>query len=379
MNRFYPLSAPCIHESAYPILKRVLESEWVSAVSPVVRDFEQNLAERLGIKYVFATITGTAALHLAMLSLGIGEGDLVLVPDVTFIASGNAVKYSGADVVLVDCDRDLNISVKWVKHFLSKYCERKRGYLFCDGRRLKAILVVHVLGAPADLHSLLEICREEKLYLIEDATESLGSTLDDRPLGTFGDVGILSFNGNKIITTGQGGALITNRKKIYEKASYLGNQAKDDALYYIHGDIGYNYRMSALQAGLGISQLLSLPAHLIAKRRIRQCYERAFRGKKEFSLIPALRGRSNYWLNAVRCKGKSPKKWRDKMISKLNQKGIQTRPLWEALSRQRPYRDCLYVGKGISHEVVDSSLCLPSDVRLKEEDISSVIVPYLLG
>ncbi len=379
MQYLYPLNAPHIHRKAYSILKHVLESEWVSAVSPVVEDFEKAISEIMNVKYVFATLTGTSALHLALLSLGIGSGDVVLVPDLTFIASANAVKYTGADVVLVDCDEDLNISVRWIKHFISKHCTRRKGAIFYQDKRVKAILVVHVLGAPADLYNLLELSRNEKLYLIEDATESLGSTLDNRPLGTFGEVGILSFNGNKIITTGQGGALLTNEKEIYERAKYLGTQAKDDPLYYVHGEIGYNYRMSALQAGLGLSQISLLSKHVEAKKRIRSWYQECFEDRDDLSLVPVLRGQSNYWLNAVRYSGGNPREWRDRMITYLSRRRIQVRPLWEALSRQKPYVDSLYVGQGVSHQMVDSALCLPSDVHLKERDVKSVICPLIVG
>ncbi len=368
----YSLNEPYIHSDAFPILSSILASGWVSSVSEAVAAFEEMLSEYMGIRYAFACQSGTAGLHLALLSLGIGRGDIVLVPDITFIAPVNTVAYVGAEPVFIDTDRDLNISPRVVKDFISS-CERKRGRPFYMGRPVKAMIVVHVLGNPCDMQEVLEICRDNKIRLIEDATESLGATLVGKMLGGIGDVGVVSFNGNKIITTGAGGAVVSNNRRLIEKVRYLGMQAKDDGLYYIHNDVGYNYRMSALQAGLGISQLKHIQEHLDKKKMIHQWYKKAFRRVGGISILEPIRGEGNFWINAIKLKGKDIRRFRDRLIDELLSVGIQVRPLWLPNHLQRPYKDCPYFGKGNSIRQWESTLCLPSDIRMRQEDVERVV------
>ncbi len=367
----YSLNEPYIHSDAFPILSSILASGWVSSVSEAVTGFEEMLSEYMGVRYAFACQSGTAGLHLALLSLGIGRGDIVLVPDITFIAPVNTIAYIGAEPVFIDTDRDLNISVSVLKDFIQG-CERKRGRVFYRGRPVKAIIVVHVLGNPCDMQGILNICRDNKIGLIEDATESLGASLDGDMLGSIGDVGVISFNGNKIITTGAGGAVVSNNRRLMERVRYLGTQAKDDGLYYIHNDVGYNYRMSALQAGLGISQLKHIQEHLDKKQTLHQWYRKAFRRVSGISVLEPIRGAGNFWINAVRLRGKDTKRLRDILIDRLLSAGMQVRPLWLPNHLQRPYSDCVYFGRGSSIRQWESTLCLPSDIRMRQEDVERV-------
>ncbi len=367
------LNDPVIYPDAVDVLREILTSGWVSALGPAVEEFERRIASYTGVRYAFATASGTSALHLALLSLGIGKGDVVLVPDITFIATVNAVAYVGAVPVFIDAESDLNMSVDWVKRFVSKDCGRRGKRLTFEGRPVKAILITHVMGNPANLEELKAVCAEDGLLLIEDSAEALGSRLNDISLGTFGDAGILSFNGNKIITTGAGGMLLTNSRKIYSRARYLGTQAKDDPLYYRHGEVGYNYRMSALQAGLGLSQLRHLSEHLEKKRTIHRWYSSALRGEKSLKLVRPRRGQANYWLNVLRLEVPRAREARDLLLNRLNSQGIQTRPLWMANHLQAPYREFPYFGRGRSLDLVDRCLCVPSDVRLSREDVERVV------
>ncbi len=367
------LNDPVIYPDAVEVLKDILLSEWVSALGPAVEEFERQVASYTGVRYAFATASGTSALHLALLSVGIGRGDVVLVPDITFIATVNAVSYVGALPVFVDADDDLNMSVAWVKRFISKACGRRGKRLTFEGRPVKAVLVTHVMGNPADVNALKSVCAENNLVLIEDSAEALGSKLNGVSLGTFGDVGILSFNGNKIITTGAGGMLLTNRRKVYSRARHLGTQAKDDPLYYLHGEVGYNYRMSALQAGLGLSQLGYLPEHLKKKRTIHRWYSSALRGEGSLKLVRPKRGQANYWLNVLRLEFPRARQVRDYLLKGLNARGIQSRPLWMANHLQAPYLGAPYFGRGKSLDLVERCICLPSDVRLLDDDVDRVV------
>ncbi len=369
------LSSPLIHPDAEEIVLNVLKSGWVSSVGEAVSFFEEDISDFLGCDFCFATNSGTSALHLAMLSLGIGKDDLVIVPDITFIAPVNAAKYCSADVVFIDCDSDLNMSSVFLEKFIRKRCNAKNGKLFFNGKQVKAVVVVHILGNPANIEKIVEICRENRLFLIEDTTEGLGSKLDGRYLGLFGDVGILSFNGNKIITTGAGGALVTNNRKLYEKAKYLGMQAKDDSLYYIHNEIGYNYRMSAIQAALGISQLRHLNEHIEKKKKIYSWYKKRV-SKLGVKMISPLRGESIFWLSAIRLSSKLEEDIvcvRDKVIEALIKRQIFARPLWVPNHLQKPYKSCEYIGRGSSIEFWNSVICLPSDLTMDEEDVEWVV------
>ncbi len=373
------LSTPLIHEDAVHLLSKILQDGWVSPVGPVTEAFEDGLADFFQAKYALAVNSGTSALHLALKSVGIGKGDVVLVPSITFVATANAVKYCGAEPVFLDCQtKDLNISVNSIKVFFSKFVEKKRGrpYLKGEGRPIKAIVPVDVLGNPCDILPILEIAKDNKLKVVQDATEAMGSNLRNRPVGSYADVFVVSFNGNKMMTTGSGGALISNNKRIYEKAVYLSMQAKDDGLYYVHNEIGFNCRMPALCAGFGISQLKHFGAHLQKKREIRTWYRWALKGNKHFKLVrPMKDSEPNYWINAVVISVKSDadaKRKRDRILENMRSKGIMARPLWMPLRLLAPYKDNVFVGKGNDVKMWNRVLCLPSDFGMSQKDVETV-------
>ncbi len=372
----YPLSQPYLHSDAQLILSQVLSSGWVSCVGETVSIFEEDLCNYLSVRYSFATQSGTSALHLSLLGLGIGAGDIVLVPSITFIAPVNAVYYVGATPVFIDCDSDLNISPRYLKEFAERCADIKRGRLYFNRRPVRGIVVVHVLGNPCDIDFIMNFASDYKLAVIEDTTEALGAEFAGKKLGVFGDCGVLSFNGNKLITTGSGGAVVTNSKKLYRRVKYLGMQAKDDGLYYIHNEVGYNYRMSALQAGLGISQLRHIELHLKRKRQIYIWYKEQIKRqglKQVIDLVSAKRGISSHWLTAIKLKTREPATIRDRLIGKMALLGIQVRPLWYPNHLQRPYRNCCYIGRGEAVRLWERLLCVPSDISLKEADICYIV------
>ena len=266
-----PLSAPHIPKAAWRNVRDCLKTGWVSSVGAYVGQFERNMSRRIGAQHAVATVNGTAALHTALLTAGVGEGDEVLVSTLSFIAPANAIRYVGARPIFVDADPVYwQMDVSRVADFLGKECRWKRGGWINrqSGRRVRAILPVHILGHPCDMKPLLALARKYNLAVIEDATESLGSLYGGRPVGSLGDAACFSFNGNKIITTGGGGMMVTNRTRWARQARYLTTQAKTPGLEYIHHHVGYNYRLTNLQAALGCAELDQLDKYIGAKRRI---------------------------------------------------------------------------------------------------------------
>ena len=282
-----PLSIPNIRGNEWRYVKECLDTGWVSSAGSFVDDFEEGIASYLGSRHAISCVNGTAALHIALLISGIGPGDEVIVPTVTFIAPVNAVRYAGADPVFMDCDDYLNMDAEKTVEFLRKECRLRGGRLYNrkSEKRLSAILPVHVFGNPVDIEPLMAIAARYGLKVIEDATESLGSRYikgryKGRMSGAVGDIGCLSFNGNKIITTGGGGMLVTNNKKTAGIARYLTTQAKDDPVKYIHNSLGYNYRLSNIQAALGLAQLEMIDEFIGIKRANLASYDRHIRGIK---------------------------------------------------------------------------------------------------
>jgi len=380
MKKYIPLSVPEIGGNEWRYVKECLDSGWVSSAGRFVEDFEHKIAERLGIKYAVACVNGTAALHTALLIAGVSNGDEVIVPTVTFIAPVNAVKYTGADCVFMDCDNYLNIDAGKIKEFMRKHCDYRNGILTDrrGGKKVKAVLPVHVFGHPVDIESLMEVCKGYNLRVIEDATESIGSyylsgRYKGRYAGTIGDIGCLSFNGNKLITTGGGGMLITNDKKTAEKARYLTTQAKDDDMRYIHNEIGYNYRLSNIQAAMGLAQLERLPEFIEIKRANFIRYGKALSGIRGLRMLeePPY-GFSNYWFYSVLIDKRKFGMSADELMGRLAKKGIQTRPLWRLNHKQIPYKGCA------AYDIVNADiysrqvLNLPCSLGLSEGDIKYI-------
>ncbi|HWY87434.1 MAG TPA: LegC family aminotransferase [Gemmataceae bacterium] len=389
---FIPLCVPHIRgPAAWKYVKECLDTEWVSSVGPFVERFEQMVAAAAGTRYAVATVTGTAALHTALLVAGVLPDEEVLVPSLTFIASANAIRYVGAYPVFIDCEPvHAQMDPRQVVAFLDSACEWRGGGLHnkATGRRVKAIVPVHVLGHPVDMQPILEAARKYGLMVVEDAAEALGARYRDRQgrelkVGQLGDMGCLSFNGNKIITTGGGGMLVTDNPHLAERARYLTTQAKDDPLEYIHNEMGYNYRLTNLQAALGVAQMEVLDDHVAQKRRIAQRYREAFAACPGIhSLAEADWAFSTHWLATVLIDERTCGLGSRDMLRHLTAQRIQSRPLWQPLHlspsfKNLPPRQCP-VAEQLSH----TALSLPCSVGLamdQQERVIEVVTACLKG
>lgn len=376
--RKIPLCEPEIRGNEWQYVKDCLDSTWVSSVGAYVDRFESMMAARLGPSFqAVATVNGTAALHVALLVAGVEPDDEVLVSTLSFIAPANAIRYTGAWPVFIDAEpRFWQMDSQQVAEFLEHGCETVDGVLRNrqSGRRVKAILPVHILGHAVDLTPLLEIARRFGLMVIEDATEGLGGFHQDRPLGGIGDIGCFSFNGNKMITTGGGGMLVTANPEWAEKARYLTTQAKDDPLEYIHGEIGYNYRLTNLQAAMGCAQVELLDSYLAAKKAIAERYG------KELSNIPGITpmpevpyGQSAWWLYTVLIDADRYGMNRRQLMDGLAKAGIQTRPLWQPLHLSPAHSQALRIGGMVAEKLNATALSLPCSVGLSTTDQGRVI------
>ncbi len=347
MKDIIPLSVPFIRGNEKKYVMECLDSEWVSSSGSFVTRFEQDLASYVGCRGAVACVNGTAALHVSLLIAGVQPGDEVIVPTLTFIAPVNAVKYVFAEPVFMDCDEYLNLDLAKLADFLEEECsfDGERTFDKKTGRRVAAIIPVHVFGSICEMDAIMELAGRYKLAVIEDATESLGSKMTagrfkGRHAGSIGDFGAYSFNGNKIITCGGGGMLVASSDDDLKKAKYLTTQAKDDELRYVHNEIGYNYRLTALQAAMGLAQLEQMPLFLKIKR------ERYLEYKNFISDIPGLSMveippycESNCWFYSLRVDKELYGMDRDALMNVFEGEGIQSRPIWNLNHSQKPYRD----------------------------------------
>jgi perosamine synthetase len=372
-----PLCVPEVRGNEWLYVKDCLDTNWVSSVGSYVDRFEADFAERVGSKNAVATVSGTAALHVALLVAGVQPEDEVLVSSLSFIAPANAIRYVGAWPVFVDAEPDFwQMDPGRVADFLEIKCSYKDGILRNknSGRRVKAIVPVHILGHPADLPAICELAKKFDLGVIEDASESLGSTIGDRTVGTFGDVACFSFNGNKLITTGGGGMLVTDRADWSEKARYLTTQAKDDQIEYIHGEIGYNYRLTNIQAAVGCAQIEQLDTYLDTKRKVADVYASALRDVEGLHLPgEASWGRSTFWLYTVRIeKALFGRSSRDALRA-LAELEIQTRPLWQPLHQSPAHIGSECLGGDVANRLFGQGLSLPCSVGITPEEQDRVI------
>jgi aminotransferase in exopolysaccharide biosynthesis len=378
MKRFVPLSIPNFNGNEKKYVDDALEQGWVSTGGAYITRLEQQLAEFLKVDMVAACQSGTSGLHLALVECGVQPGDMVIVPALTFIAAVNPVRYQFAEPVFMDCDESLCLDPEKLAEFCEKECKLEAQQLVHkkSGRVVKAVIVVHVFGNLADMETIMSIAGEYHLKVVEDATEALGShytagKLAGRYAGTIGDFGVYSFNGNKIITTGGGGAVTARCADEVEHLKYLSTQAKDDAQFYIHNEIGYNYRMTNLQAALGVAQMEELQQFIETKHRNYILYKERFREVSFGTLLPFREGTcSNQWFYSLqlredRLQGKD---MRD-IIGALQERGIQTRAIWGLIHEQKPYR------QNIAYKIEKAPcysatvLNIPSSTQLTEEDI----------
>lgn len=372
-----------LHEPYLPILaanhlQACLESGWVSSAGPWVQDFEQGIAAYTQSPYAVATQSGTAALHVAMQLVGVNKGDYVLMPALGFVALPNAASYLGAAPIFIDVHpQTWQLDVDLLRDFLAEQTTVKQGQCFfqADGRRIAAISLVHVLGYVFDPTSLLELAAAYHLPVVEDAAEAMGSWWAAQHAGTWGQVGVLSFNGNKTLTTGGGGMILTKEAALAQQALHLTTQAKSDPQFYIHDTIGFNYRMTSLAATLGLAQLEHLPEILDKKRWIHRRYVEAFSPSEQIQgFLPALPPmKPNHWLNTIALTDRS---LRDQALAALATARIQARPLWHPLPALQPYQHFPFIHRqnpSLTHQIVDCSVSLPSSPALAESDQQRVI------
>lgn len=372
-----PLCEPFLGGNEWTYVKECLDSGWVSSVGRYVTRFEEDVAAWLGARRAVATVNGTSALHIALRLSGVEPDDEVIVSTMTFIAPANAVRYLGAWPVFIDAEaRYWQMDVDKLAHFLSHDCRWTRGVLRNrhTGRRVRALLPVHILGHPVDMAPLLALAEQHALPVIEDATESLGAEYRGHRVGHLGHVACLSFNGNKLITTGGGGMLVTDDEALAAKAKYLTTQAKDDAIEYVHHEVGYNYRLTNLQAAMGVAQFERLPAHIDAKRRIAHTYAAALGAVPGVETMrEAAWARSVFWMYTVLIHPRAFGSGSRTLLRELQTAGIQTRPLWQPL-HQSPAHDGAYaVDCSCAERLYRQAISLPCSVGLSDLDLASVI------
>ena len=372
-----PLSVPEINGNEWKYVKECLDTNWVSSAGPFVERFEREMAEYTHVKYAVATVNGTAALHVALIVAGVQPDEEVLVPALTFIAPANAVRYAGAWPVFIDVDPNYwQLDPQQIVDFIDRECQWRDGKLInsITGRRVRAILPVDILGHPCDHDALLEISRKFDLVVVEDATESLGAQYNQQPIGSSSDIACFSFNGNKIITTGGGGMIVTKKEEWAERARYLTTQAKDDAVEYVHNEIGYNYRLTNIQAALGCAQLEQLPEFVSARRRIGQQYTAALSDVAGISCpLEAPWASSTYWLYTVLVDAQVYGIDNRSLVKHLMQENIQARPLWQPMHRSKAHAGSYSCRIGVADTIHRSAVSLPSSTGLSERDLNRVV------
>lgn len=356
-----PLCIPEIRGNEWKYIKECLDTNWVSSVGKFVDKFEEEFAKYNNSKSAVVTMNGTAALQLALVTLGIGEGDEVIVPSMTFISSVNSIKYVGAVPVFVDVDRETFVmDVNKVEELITE--------------KTKAIMPVHIYGYTVEMDELNKIAKKHNLYVIEDATEALGTTYKGKLAGTLGDIGCFSFNGNKLITTGAGGMLITNDEEIGKRAKYLSNQTKtiteNGAMY--HEEVGYNFRMPNILAAMGLAQLENIDTYLESKRRNAELYNELLKDVKGISLVKQVEYIDNcYWLYSILVEDDF-RMSRDELLELLKENGVQARPFFLPVHDMKPYCESKCGTMEVTMDVSEKGVNLPSSVSLTEEEVRKV-------
>jgi dTDP-4-amino-4,6-dideoxygalactose transaminase len=351
-------------------IREAFDTNWVAPLGPNVIAFEAALADYLKEnKKVVALVSGTAAIHLALIQLGVREGDEVICQSFTFVASANPIRYLGATPVFIDSERD---SWNMSPVFLEKAIEDR---IAKTGKKPKAIIPVDLYGMPARMDKIMEIANRYDIPVLEDAAEALGSTYRGRKCGTFGMFACLSFNGNKIITTSGGGALVCSTAEQGEKTLFYATQARDKAPHYQHSEIGYNYRMSNICAGIGRGQMTVLDNHVARRREIHDIYNTRLSGLPGVSLHenPSNEFQSNHWLTCVQIEPEKAGFTREELQHSMEAVNIETRPLWKPMHLQPVYAEAPFYGDGISEELFTKGLCLPSSPVLTDDDLERVI------
>lgn len=377
---FIPLSIPNFEGNERKYVDDAIDQGWVSTGGAYITLLEQNMAAFLHTEEVSACQSGTSAIHLALIDAGVQPDDIVIVPSLTFIAAVNPVKYRFAEPVFMDCDDSLCMDPQKLKAFCEEECELRDNALFRKGtnQRVKAIIVVHVFGNMADMESIMDIAERYRLKVIEDATEALGTKYISgryagKYAGTIGDYGTYSFNGNKIITTGGGGAVTAKDAETVRHLRYLSTQSKDDPLFYVHNEVGYNYRMTNVQAAIGVAQMEELPEFIARKQRNYQLYRNEFENCPYCELLKFREGTSsNKWFYSLLIDFNRFDFDVKELIGILHEKGIQTRAIWGLIHHQRPYRDCTAFQIEKAEFYSEGVLNIPCSTSITEEEIRYV-------
>lgn len=378
-EKFIPLSVPNFGGNEKEYVNEAVVSEWVSTGGSKVGEFEEKIAEYVHMPRAVACNSGTSGLHLAMMIAGIERGDEVLAPTLTFIAAVNPIRYVGAEPVFIGCDDSLCMSPKLAEEWLCANTELRDGKCINKrtGAHVKALLVVHVFGNMADIVSFKALCEKYHLLLIEDATEALGTYYTEgefkgRMAGTMGDAGVYSFNGNKLITTGAGGMVVSNHADWAEHAKHLSTQAKADELQFLHDEIGYNYRLTNLQAALGLAQLEQVEDFISHKHEMYDFYKENLDGKNGLRILPFREGiRSNKWFYSVYLE--DARHDRDTVINELKKHSIQARPVWALINEQADYARNETYGLALAQDYRAKIVNIPCSTNLTKEEAQRVV------
>lgn len=375
-RRAIPNAVPHLAGNEWKYVKECLDTNWVSSAGPFVDRFERDMAQYLGLPHAVATVNGTAALHVALLAAGVTAGDEVLLPAFTFVATANAVAYCGAHPVFLDSEEaSWGLDPVRLAEFLEGECEVRSGHLVNrrTGRVVRALIPVHLYGHPCDLDPMLALAQRYPLAVVEDSAEALGARYRGRAVGADGLAGCLSFNGNKIITTGAGGMVLTREHPMAARVRQLTTQARGDAIEFVHDEIGFNYRLSNLHAALGVAQLEQLDGFVEDKRRTAAFYQQAFgRVDGVCPFVEAPWARSTYWMASVLLdEGRCPDV--AALIRDLNAAGIQARPLWRPLHLQPAFRSAQVVAVSVAERLYARGLSLPCSVGITPEERQDVV------
>ena len=353
------LSSPHMSDEGYEMafIKEAFDTNWIAPLGPNVDGFEREFAEKVGSKHAAALSSGTAAIQMALMAAGVGEGDVVFCPTLTFSATANPIIYQRAIPVFIDSDYETwNIDPELLEEAFKKYPD------------VKAVLIVHLYGISADMDRIMDICRKHDVAVIEDAAESLGCTYKGKYTGTFGDYGIFSFNGNKIITTSGGGMLVSDNEEKIAKVRFWATQARDKARHYQHSELGFNYRMSNIVAGIGRGQLKVLDDRAAKKKYIFEFYKRELGAIQGISFMPDKDwNRPNYWLSCITLSDTKVKPL--DIMQALEAENIESRPIWKPMHMQPFFEKYDYIGTDVSQKLFETGVCLPSDTKMTDEDL----------
>ena len=356
------LSSPHMSDEGYEMafIKEAFDTNWIAPLGPNVDGFEREFAEKVGSKHAAALSSGTAAMHLALMAAGVGEGDIVFCPSLTFSATANPIIYQRAIPVFIDSDYETwNIDPDLLEEAFKKYPD------------VKAVIIVHLYGISADMDRITDICKKHNVTMIEDAAESLGCTYKGKQTGTFGDYGIFSFNGNKIITTSGGGMLVSDNEEKINKARFWATQARDKARHYQHSELGFNYRMSNIVAGIGRGQLKVLDKRAAKKKYIFEFYKRELGAIQGISFMPDNEwNRPNYWLSCITLNDTKVRPL--DIMEALEAENIESRPIWKPMHMQPFFDKYDYIGTDVGRKLFENGVCLPSDTKMIDEDLCRI-------